>query len=92
MKSLSSRPESARRSPSCFGKLSRTVAPFMKIIVFSTKRYDREFLEAANSGHITGHRVFFTRNALEQIASVTTGNLTEFEESGRCGDHVKAAA
>lgn len=41
---------------------------------------------------ITGHQAFFTRNALEQIASVTIANLTEFEESGRCGNNVKAAA
>ena len=33
---------------------------------------------------ITGHQAFFTRNALENIASTTIENLTEFEATGRC--------
>jgi D-lactate dehydrogenase len=31
---------------------------------------------------ITGHQAFFTRNALENIAATTIGNLTEFEDNG----------
>lgn len=33
---------------------------------------------------ITGHQAFFTRNALENIATTTVANLTEFETTGRC--------
>jgi D-lactate dehydrogenase len=37
---------------------------------------------------ITGHQAFFTREALENIASTTIGNVTEFEESGTCANAV----
>ncbi len=33
---------------------------------------------------ITGHQAFFTRNALEQIAETTLGNLSELEHRGTC--------
>ncbi len=39
---------------------------------------------------ITGHQAFFTRNALEQIAHTTLANLTEFQESGQCGNQIVA--
>jgi D-lactate dehydrogenase len=35
---------------------------------------------------ITGHQAFFTRNALEKIASTTISNISEFEASGRCAN------
>ncbi len=35
---------------------------------------------------ITGHQVFFTQEALAEIARTTLGNLTEFERSGKCGN------
>ena len=35
---------------------------------------------------ITGHQGFFTSNALENIARVTLGNISQFESEGRC-DH-----
>ncbi|MEO8351620.1 MAG: 2-hydroxyacid dehydrogenase [Chthoniobacteraceae bacterium] len=37
---------------------------------------------------ITGHQAFFTRNALEKIASTTIANMTEFELSGRCANQL----
>lgn len=33
---------------------------------------------------ITGHQAFFTRNAVDNIAATTLGNLTEFETTGQC--------
>ncbi|NNE10459.1 MAG: 2-hydroxyacid dehydrogenase, partial [Gemmatimonadetes bacterium] len=40
---------------------------------------------------ITGHQAFFTRNALENIASTTLGNVREFEETGACANEVTTA-
>lgn len=37
---------------------------------------------------ITGHQAFFTREALTQIATVTLGNLAEFETTGSSGNAV----
>lgn len=37
---------------------------------------------------ITGHQAFFTKEALEQIARATIGNLKEFERTGKCGNAV----
>lgn len=37
---------------------------------------------------ITGHQGFFTRNALESIARITLGNLTELEQKGRCANQL----
>lgn len=39
---------------------------------------------------ITGHQAFFTRNALESIAQITLGNLTELEQKGQCGNQLTA--
>jgi D-lactate dehydrogenase len=39
---------------------------------------------------ITGHQAFFTRNALENIATTTIGNLTEFAATGACRNAVPA--
>lgn len=39
---------------------------------------------------ITGHQAFFTRNALESIARITLGNLTELEQKGQCGNQLTA--
>jgi D-lactate dehydrogenase len=39
---------------------------------------------------ITGHQGFFTRDALENIARTTIGNVTEFEENGSCTNAVAA--
>jgi D-lactate dehydrogenase len=33
---------------------------------------------------ISGHQAFFTRNALQNIAETTLGNISEFEQSGDC--------
>lgn len=33
---------------------------------------------------ITGHQAFYTRQALENIASTTLQNLTGFENTGTC--------
>ena len=38
---------------------------------------------------ITGHQAFFTREALDNIASTTLGNITQFEETGFCDNAVK---
>jgi D-lactate dehydrogenase len=37
---------------------------------------------------ITGHQGFFTREALDNIASTTIANLTEFEKTGSCANVV----
>jgi D-lactate dehydrogenase len=37
---------------------------------------------------ITGHQAFFTRNALEGIARTTLANLAEWEQYGRCVNHI----
>lgn len=37
---------------------------------------------------ITGHQAFFTRNALESIARITLGNLTELEQKGHCANQL----
>jgi D-lactate dehydrogenase len=39
---------------------------------------------------ITGHQAFFTREALEKIASTTMGNIAEWSASGVCANSVKA--
>jgi D-lactate dehydrogenase len=39
---------------------------------------------------ITGHQAFFTREALNAIASTTLMNLQELENTGSCGNAVKA--
>ncbi len=39
---------------------------------------------------ITGHQAFFTRNALESIARITLGNLTELEQKGQCANQLTA--
>jgi D-lactate dehydrogenase len=38
---------------------------------------------------ITGHQAFFTRDALEQIASTTIANLSALETTGTCEHQVK---
>jgi D-lactate dehydrogenase len=38
---------------------------------------------------ITGHQAYFTRNALENIATTTLSNITEFELTGTCSNAVK---
>lgn len=38
---------------------------------------------------ITGHQAFFTREALENIAATTIGNITEFEQTGSCANLVQ---
>ena len=40
---------------------------------------------------ITGHQGFFTREALNNIAGTTIGNITEFEETGSAANVVTAA-
>jgi D-lactate dehydrogenase len=37
---------------------------------------------------ITGHQAFFTREALENIAVTTIGNITDFEEGRRSGNEI----
>ena len=39
---------------------------------------------------VTGHQAFFTETALTQIARVTLDNLSELEETGSCGNEVRA--
>jgi D-lactate dehydrogenase len=39
---------------------------------------------------ITGHQAFFTREALENIAQTTIGNLTQWQETGTCRNLVTA--
>jgi D-lactate dehydrogenase len=38
---------------------------------------------------ITGHQAFFTREALEKIATTTVANVTEWERTGQCANGVK---
>lgn len=40
---------------------------------------------------ITGHQAFFTREAVENIATTTMGNITEFEKTGQCTNAVALA-
>ena len=40
---------------------------------------------------VTGHQAFFTREALEQIAETTLGNIAEFERTNACANQVTAA-
>ncbi|MCA9245522.1 MAG: 2-hydroxyacid dehydrogenase [Planctomycetales bacterium] len=40
---------------------------------------------------VTGHQAFFTREALENIALTTLGNVTEFAQLGTCSNGVAAA-
>lgn len=40
---------------------------------------------------ITGHQAFFTREALQGIASTTLANLTEFARTGGCAHAIKAS-
>jgi D-lactate dehydrogenase len=40
---------------------------------------------------ITGHQAFFTRDALEQIAQTTLGNVSQFERGGPCEHQVTMA-
>jgi len=37
---------------------------------------------------ITAHQAFFTKEALQNIAETTIGNITEFEQHDRCGNAV----
>jgi D-lactate dehydrogenase len=37
---------------------------------------------------VTGHQAFFTAEALGAIAAVTVRNISEFEQSGTCGNAV----
>jgi lactate dehydrogenase-like 2-hydroxyacid dehydrogenase len=37
---------------------------------------------------ITGHQVFFTREALENIAATTIENITRFEQGQALGNHL----
>lgn len=37
---------------------------------------------------VTGHQAFFTAEALAAIAAITMQNVTEFEQTGRCGNAV----
>ncbi len=39
---------------------------------------------------VTGHQAFFTREALQAIAETTLGNITQFEQTGRCTNQVRA--
>jgi D-lactate dehydrogenase len=39
---------------------------------------------------ITGHQAFFTRNALENIAHITLGNIAEVERFNRCANQISA--
>ncbi|WP_323750400.1 2-hydroxyacid dehydrogenase [Marinobacter sp.] len=39
---------------------------------------------------ITGHQAFFTRNAMENIALTTLGNITELEQTGKCANTLGA--
>ncbi len=39
---------------------------------------------------ITGHQAFFTREAMENIARTTLGNLSELDATGRCQNTVSA--
>ncbi len=43
-----------------------------------------------NNVLITGHQAFFTRNALEQIAAVTLGNVAAFARGEALVNEVKA--
>jgi D-lactate dehydrogenase len=43
-----------------------------------------------NNVLITGHQAFFTRNALQQIAAVTLGNITAFERGDPLQNEVSA--
>ena len=40
---------------------------------------------------ITGHQAFFTRDAVENIATTTFGNLAEWRERNTCGNCITAA-
>ena len=39
---------------------------------------------------ITGHQAFFTREALESIATTTLSNITDFEQGRACSNEVRA--
>ena len=71
----------------------------MRIGVFSTKAYDRDFFDVVNQHHrheliffeprlttstVTLAEDFFTRNAMENIALTTLTNIAEIERTGRC--------
>jgi len=38
---------------------------------------------------ITGHQAFFTREALQNIATTTVANIEEWEKTGKCGNAVR---
>ncbi|MEA1937871.1 MAG: 2-hydroxyacid dehydrogenase [Pseudomonadota bacterium] len=40
---------------------------------------------------VTGHQAFFTKTALERIASTTLDNLSSFAQTGQCGNQVTEA-
>ena len=40
---------------------------------------------------VTGHQGFFTREALQAIASITINNIIEFEQTGKCSNSVDSS-
>lgn len=63
----------------------------MKITLFSSTSYDTQYFEAANDIYnfeIT-HQAFLTREALEQIASTTLGNIKSFCSGDELQNEVK---
>lgn len=63
-----------------FEDLSSTIIPddvFMRLLTFPNVL-------------ITGHQAFFTREALQNIANTTIGNITEWEATGVCANSVKS--
>lgn len=64
----------------------------MNVAVFSTKPYDREFLRTANMSQyeLTFFEPRLTREAWENIAGTTIGNLSEWQQSGACKNAVQA--
>lgn len=60
----------------------------MRIAVFSTKPYDRQFLTTYRilsfpNVLVTGHQALFTANALRGIGGTTIADITAFARDGR---------
>jgi hypothetical protein len=59
----------------------------MKVAVFSTKLYDRQFLEASNHQH---ELVFFEPQLNQDIAETTLANTTSVEKHQLCPNEIHA--
>ena len=41
---------------------------------------------------VTGHQGFFTKEALQTIASITVNNIIEFEQTGQCTNSINTSS